>query len=277
MCTTNNIPHETKNWAYKLFVEHPQLFLPVIEREKQNSQMEVEALEKIFDEFDVARGSRILDVSCGIGRHSVNLVKKGYQVVGYDPSALYIEKAKQWAKEELGVKPNEIRFLHGQADKVAEVLSINGETSFNAIIIMDNSLGYVSESQDVQTLKDIFTLAATNCVLITETENRDWRIRNFQPFVNFDFENLEIHETWQFNSETSVAESRSKFYEKIQGGNSLCLMLDLNTSLRLYSLHELVRIVNSSGWNYIRSFGGLYTHEPASCETPDILTVSRNV
>jgi hypothetical protein len=56
-------------------------------------------------------------------------------------------------------------------------------------------VGFVGESQDIQMLTNIFKLAATNCILVTETENRDWIIRNLQPQVNLDFENLEIHET----------------------------------------------------------------------------------
>ena len=142
---------------------------------------------------------------------------------------------------------------------------------------MFDSVGFVGEAQDIQMLTDIFKLAATNCILVTETENRDWIIRNLQPQVNLDFERLEIHEIWRFNLETSVAESRSKFYEKNPNGTSLRLVLDLNTSLRLYSLHELIRIINLTGWKYIKSLGDILTLEPASSETPDILTISRKI
>jgi SAM-dependent methyltransferase len=274
--TSDKIGSEVNDWAYSLFVEHPHLFLPILENQKPKGEREATALERIFDEFDVPRGSKILDLSCGIGRHSINLAKKGYQVVGYDPSPLYIEKAKQSAIDELAGAQTEIRFYQAEACKVAEVLLANGESGFNAIILFD-SVGFVGEAQDIQMLTNIFKLAATNCILVTETENRDWIIRNLQPQVNLDFEKLEIHEIWRFNLETSVAESRSKFYEKNPNGTSLCLVLDLNTSLRLYSLHELIRIINSAGWKYIKSLGDILTLEPASSDTPDILTISRKI
>lgn len=274
--TNDKIGSKVRDWAYCLFVEHPHLFLPILENQKPKGEREATALEKIFDEFDIPRGSKILDLSCGIGRHSINLAKKGYQVVGYDPSPLYIEKAKQSAIDELAGAQTEIRFYQAEACKVAEVLLANGESGFNAIIMFD-SVGFVGEAQDIQMLTDIFKLAATNCILVTETENRDWIIRNLQPQVNLDFERLEIHEIWRFNLETSVAESRSKFYEKNPNGTSLRLVLDLNTSLRLYSLHELIRIINLTGWKYIKSLGDILTLEPASSETPDILTISRKI
>jgi hypothetical protein len=198
----------------------------------------------------------------------------GYQVVGYDPSPLYIEKAKQTAIDEIAGAQTEIRFYHAEVDRVVEVLLANGESDFNAIIIFD-SLGFVGEGQDLQILTNLFKLAATNCILVTETENRDWIIRNLQSEVNLEFEKLEIHETWRFNLETSAAESRSKFYDKNHIG--LRLVLDLNTRIRLYSLHELIRIISIAGWKCIKSLGDILTLEPASSETPDILTISRKI
>jgi cyclopropane fatty-acyl-phospholipid synthase-like methyltransferase len=89
---------------------HPHLFLPILENQKPKGEREVSALERIFHEFEVPRGSKTLDLSCGIGRHSINLAKKAYQVGGYDPSPLYIEKAKQSAIDEIAGARTEIRF-----------------------------------------------------------------------------------------------------------------------------------------------------------------------
>ena len=267
---------EANDWTYNLFVQHPHLFLPVLENQKPKVELEATALERIFDEFDVPRRSKILDLSCGIGTHSINLAKKGYQVVGYDPSPLYIEKAKQTAIDEIAGAQSKIRFYQAEANRVAEVLLANAESDFNAMIVF-NSIGFVGESHDIQMLTNIFKLAGANCILVTETENRDWIIQNLQPQVKHDLENLEIHETWRFNLESSTAESRSNFYEKNTNGTSLRLVLDLNTSIRLYSLHELIRIINSAGWKYIKSLGDIITLEQTSSETPDIFTISQKI
>lgn len=267
---------EANDWTYNLFVQHPHLFLPILENQKPKGELEATALERIFDEFDVPRRSKILDLSCGIGTHSINLAKKGYQVVGYDPSPLYIEKAKQTAIDEIAGAQSKIRFYQAESNRVAEVLLANAESDFHAMIVF-NSMGFVGESHDIQMLTNIFKLAAANCILVMETENRDWIIQNLQPQVKLDLENLEIHETWRFNLETSTAESRSNFYEKNTNGPSLRLVLDLNTSIRLYSLHELIRIINLAGWKYIKSLGDILTLEQTSSETPDIFTISQKI
>ena len=40
-------------------------------------------------------GSRVLDVGCGSGRHSIELARRGYQVVGIDASQSNVRKAAQ--------------------------------------------------------------------------------------------------------------------------------------------------------------------------------------
>jgi 2-polyprenyl-3-methyl-5-hydroxy-6-metoxy-1,4-benzoquinol methylase len=49
-------------------------------------------------EFKVPKSARILDVSCGIGRHSIPLAEKGYNVLGLDLSPLFISGANRTAK-----------------------------------------------------------------------------------------------------------------------------------------------------------------------------------
>lgn len=269
--------HLDENWAHTLHVNYPELFLPILESLKEQAQEEVEGLQRIFNEFKVPSRGKVLDLSCGIGRHSINLVKKGYRVVGYDPSAYYIEKATHWAKKELLDLRSEISFYQGDVYDVEKILSKNHENDFDAIITMFNSFGYSGEARDFQMVKDLLNLAATNCILITETENRDWRIRNFQPDVNYEFDKIEIHEKWRLNLETSVAESRSKFYEKVPRDKSLRLLLDIKMTLRLYSLHELIYIINSSGWRFIRSHGNIRALESPSYETADYITISQKV
>ncbi len=100
---------EKKNWAHILFVEHPDLFLPELEALKNQTTPEVDGLCKIFEEFQIFKKSRILDLSCGIGRHAIELAARGYQVVGYDPSNFFIDKAKNLVKSELDSHPIMVR------------------------------------------------------------------------------------------------------------------------------------------------------------------------
>jgi cyclopropane fatty-acyl-phospholipid synthase-like methyltransferase len=54
----------------------------------------------LAEELNLAKGTRILDVGCGAGRHSVELARRGFETVGVDISAGLINVAKDRAEEE---------------------------------------------------------------------------------------------------------------------------------------------------------------------------------
>jgi hypothetical protein len=126
-----------------------------------------------------------------------------------------------------------IRFYDGEARDAGRVLFENGDKDFNVLIIMGNSLGFSNEDHDSETLRGLLTVAAKGCIVVIQTENRDWRIRNFQPYINFEFEQFEVFQNWNLNFETSTASGRTKFYRKDRTNTKLGLALDLVMTIRL--------------------------------------------
>jgi SAM-dependent methyltransferase len=260
------------DWARELFVTHARLFYPVLEDLKASADEDVCGIVKIFERFKVKRGSRVLDLFCGIGRHSVKLAKMGYEIVGYDPSLYFLRKAGEWAKQEKQNSPK-IRFYHGAPGFASETLLRNGEKPFDAIIIMFTSIGYSNILNDVLVFNDPQLLAKKECILLLETENRDWRIRNFQPFIEYRYKRLLIHESWDLNMENSVFKGSSNFYRIFDKDQVLRRLLALNIKLRLYSLHELINILSASGWKFLISYSNLYSDFPATLDSQNMITV----
>ncbi len=75
-----------KNYDYEIFVK--------------GTIGEVDFIEK---EINYNKSIKILDVGCGTGRHSIELAKRGYNVVGIDLSEAQLKRAKEKANEQ-GVK-----------------------------------------------------------------------------------------------------------------------------------------------------------------------------
>ena len=263
-----------EGWPYTLFVKHPRLYLPELLKMEDLAESEVRGICNILDGFKIGR-SKILDFSCGIGRHSIRLANMGFEVVGYDPSSFFIKVARERANNTATTR--RIRFYRGEPDRVSKILSRHNEAGFNAIIIMFNSLGYSGEDEDLILLQELLTLSSKKgCVLITQTENRDWRLRNFEPYIISDFGKLQVQEHWEFNIVNSTSEGNWKFYRKKANDHSLQLALDLQLSQRLYSLHELKGVINRSGWKFVRSFGSIECWQQVSPNTQEIITVSKN-
>lgn len=66
-------------------------------------------LNKLIDHLNPAPGSRMLDVACGKGRHSIALAEKGFDVSGIDLSLNSIEEAKASETENLHFFQHDMR------------------------------------------------------------------------------------------------------------------------------------------------------------------------
>src|SRR6266849_1999306 len=48
-------------------------------------------IEFLFDRLELREGSRVLDIGCGPGRHSLALARRGIDVVGVDHAEAFID------------------------------------------------------------------------------------------------------------------------------------------------------------------------------------------
>lgn len=68
----------------------------------------VKEVDFVLEELNLPRGSFILDMGCGTGRHAVELASRGYRVTGVDISSGMLAEAKK-AAGEVGV---EVEWIH---------------------------------------------------------------------------------------------------------------------------------------------------------------------
>ena len=56
---------------------------------------------KSFPFVGIEPGAHILDLCCGVGRHSLELVRRGFHVTGVDRTQLYLDRASRQAEAEV--------------------------------------------------------------------------------------------------------------------------------------------------------------------------------
>ena len=243
------------HWTHKLFVENAELYLPFLEQAKERAQQEVEVLSGLFTELGVPIGGRVLDLACGIGRHSVLLSELGYEVTGFDISPLYIEKAREYTASE----NSDARYVVGDALDVAGLLT--KEKLYDACVNMFTSHSYYGREGDVRMFRGVADLSAEGAILIVMTINRDYLVRHFAAEGSQTAGNITIREKRRLELETSWMMNTWDwdFYEGAPEESPPRLSLRLNN--RVYSLHEMKELLEESGWKYRNGFGSESTGE----------------
>jgi SAM-dependent methyltransferase len=187
----------------------------------------------------VKRGARILDVCCGVGRHAIELAKRGYRVTGVDVTAGYLEIAAARAKR----RKVKIELVERDMRK------INFRREFDAAICMWTSFGYFeSEDDNLRTLRAIRRTLRPGGKFLLDLINRDWLIRNFQEYGWLETGKGFVLERRHFDAARSRINS-----EWIHVGAD-----DVerrNISLRVYSLHELTGLLERAGFRIGAAFG----------------------
>ena len=257
------------HWTERLYIENPDLFRASIEARFERTQDEIKGLIDIFNQNNVPKDGLILDLACGIGRISIPLAEKGYNVVGIDISPSYIQRASEYAKEN-GVSDN-TRFILGDMRKVTSELS--DITGFDAMVNMWTSMGYWDEETDLNILRQSLTLTNPEGIFVMHTANRDTLIRRFQARdFSFGDDGLVVLMERELDLESSRMINFWSYYRR--EGEDLRFLNRFEINHRVYSLHELKDQFQDAGWKVLESYGG-FDHQPLSTDTFNMIIVAQ--
>ena len=136
------------HWTEELFKEHPELFLGAFEARLEQSYDEVAGLLHCLSEQGF-QPQRLLDLNCGIGRHSIELAKQGIRVVGTDISPDYIDIATEMAAEQ-GVAD---RAGFRVADMRRIAAEMENEKPFDGVVCLWTAFGFYDEETNIDVLR----------------------------------------------------------------------------------------------------------------------------
>jgi len=266
------------SWAEDFYINHPELYLPVMESLKEAANNEASQInEKIFKQFFPENMKlRILDLCCGIGTHALTLARHGHEVVGFDFSPHCIARARQLAKEQ-GLDEKKIRFYLGDVRDVSRFLSQKLETNFNAILNLGTAHGYYGEDEDRKLFQDLLSLTSPRGLLIIGTINKDWIIKHGTPY-GFDVirgTRIQVEQKRNLNLETSTMENEWK-YQEILPQREIKHLLTLRVKHSIYSPRELAKLLSDLGWINLKSYGSLERLEPISPDSFRMTIIAKN-
>jgi SAM-dependent methyltransferase len=202
------------------------------------------------------KGSRVLDAPCGYGRASLPIAKRGATVVGVDQSETLIAEAE---KNRGDLATGSLRYLRHD---LREALPENG---FDAAFNIFSSIGYGSEEDDLSILKTLRLAVRPGGRVLIETMQRDAFAalfgRGVKPAYRLPDGTLVVEEP---TFDPISGRANTTWYWSGPDGQG-----HKSASIRLYTVTELVHMLQSSGLRFLSAHQA-HSEEEFRAEGPDM-------
>lgn len=231
------------------------------ESELPDDEENEEEVDFVTHVLKLRKGSHILDLCCGQGRHSVRLAEKGFFVVGLDYSEELLKLAvKHKSKSNLW-------FVKGDMRNIPFRMNM-----FDAVINLFTSFGFFSDDENLQVLKSIASVLKPKGKLILDYWNPYFAVQ------------LDGTRNWWWINESllSLAEVRYDFsLGKLHDIRTIINIKDGSIKeavrdIRFYTLPEINELLKKAGMRITRVYGDIDEREYDG-ETRRLITLSEKI
>jgi len=196
-------------------------------------------IDNILKKINIEPNSKLLDLACGTGRHSIYLSKKGFDVVGIDNSKKNIITAKENENKKL---------IFFQQEMTKDI-----NMRFNAIFNFFTSFGYVDHKYNYDTIENISKNLKKGGLFIIDFLNQKIVRKNIVEYEEKNIENINfnIHRYIENNyiiKEISFKHNKTKYNFKER-----VMLLDLKDFENYFNKNDL-KIIDIYGNYKLSSF-----------------------
>jgi ubiquinone/menaquinone biosynthesis C-methylase UbiE len=195
----------------------------------------------IEESLGVAKGGTLLDLACGTGRHAIELSRRGYEVVGFDLSLAMLARAADEAQE----REQKLNFVQG------DMREMTFEEAFDGVYCWNTSFGFFDEEKNAQTVGRVHRALKKGGQFILDVINRDYVIHQAPSLAWFEGDGCVCMDEMSIDWVTS--RMKIKRTMMMDDGRSK----EIEYSVRVYSLHELGKILHDQGFRVCEVTGRL--------------------
>lgn len=225
-------PPKRKPWWEELF---DQDYLRTLRRLTDRQLLAEIAF--IEERLGLQNGAEILDLGSGTGRHANGLQQRGYRVTGLDISPAMVNVANTSGS---GARAT---FVQG------DMLQMTYEAAFDGVICWGTTFGYFEEEKNIALLGSIRKALRPGGVVLLDIANRDYVAAEQPNLVWFEGTGCVCIDETTVDFITSRL--RVKRTMKLEDGRAK----ETDYSLRLYSLHEIGKLLKDAGFRVVEVSG----------------------
>jgi SAM-dependent methyltransferase len=258
------------DWAKNVFVRNAKLYELVLEGMWERGEADAVAISGLLREKGMD-SCRILDVPCGIGRVGIPLAQVGFSVTGVDYSPHLVDVANSKAR---GMRVEKVASF--RTGSMSELETKFEKDAFDCAINVFTSIGYGSEEEDTRFFRSLRGVVRKGGLFIVSgLRNRDYIVGHPAQNIYEESRDLLILDRYSFDLERSRERGTWRFYLKVK--DVMKKAGEFPTDIRVYSPHELVKMLSGTGWAVSAVYESLSTRGPFTPESPVYCLVAEAV
>ena len=198
-------------------------------------------VKNIISLLGIKPPARVLDLGCGVGRHSLELARQGFRVTGVDRTRRYLEQATGKAAQE-GLN---IEFVQD------DMRAFCRPDTYDTVINMFTSFSYFGDpEEDRQVVINVFESLKPGGIFLLETHGKETLARIF------------LEKNWEEINGVFVLYERKPTRNWGWMENRWIMFKDdqrieHTVSHRLYSATELAAMITDCGFTQVNAYGDL--------------------
>lgn len=235
-----------ENWFVSWFDSH---YYHLLYKNRDNQEA-AKFINNLLDYLNLERGSKVLDLACGKGRHSAQLGKAGYDVIGIDLSEESIASANE------NFQNDRLEFF------VHDMRELYWSDHFDLVVNLFTSFGYFHNSDDDQrTLSGVADALKSGGLFVMDFMNA---VKVEADLVEYE---EKIVEGVKFELNRVVEEGVIKKKIHLKDGD---VELDFEEKVDALKLNTFQEYFQNTGLELIETFGS-YDLDPFNASTSNRL------
>jgi len=215
-------------------------------------------LQKLVAELELDSNSKVLDLGCGVGRHSKYLAGYGFNVTGFDLSVSSIREAKK-------LKSLKLRFL-------VHDMRINfGKEIFDAVFNLFTSFGYFNkEEENYQVIENMSTSLKPGGLLVLDYLNVKYSDEQLVPLEEREIDGIRYNITrWT---------DEKFFYKRIRiADGQLPVPIEYTEEVRRFRLEDFNQMFESNNFKKEAVYGDYRLNDYDENKSPRMIMLARKV
>lgn len=187
-------------------------------------------------------GSSILDLACGVGRHTLLLSRHGFRLTGLDLNRSLVERARASARL-LRLAPRWV---------VADMRALPFEGHFDAVVSLFTSFGFLGDEENEAVVRQVAKSLRPNGRFVLDVMNRDFVLHHMKREETRSGVDGSV---WAHRRDFDPVTKRLR-HRRLKIGSAG--KEGWESIVRLYSHEELATLFRRSGLQPRQVYGGLW-------------------